>query len=131
MGGSCSAFSGATEAIRSTLTNIAGLGTGTVSTTGECTTTTVTTTDGGGWPWWAWFLLLLGFCCVLFACCGLCALPFLVKGNRKGTKYEPEEGRPLMMQQQVTTVPMATPTVPMGRPTTMVPTATATRTGAS
>merc|ERR1712012_516867 len=122
--GTCSSFSTATDYITQTLTNIAGATSVSVSTSGGCTTTTATTTDGGGWPWWAWFLLMLLICCVLFACCGLGAIPFL--GRKKETVYAPTEQRPLMVTPPVTTVPMARPvsTVPMA--TTTVPMATTT-----
>merc|ERR1712107_785132 len=114
-----------------TLTNIAGATSVSVSTSGGCTTTTATTTDGGGWPWWAWFLLMLLICCVLFACCGLGAIPFL--GRKKETVYRAPEQRPLMVTPPVTTVPMVTTTVPMATTTVpmtrpaMVPTGTVPR----
>merc|ERR1711916_221354 len=124
--GTCSSFSTATDYITQTLTNIAGATSVSVTTTGGCTTTTATTTDEGGWPWWAWFLLMLLICCVLFACCGLGAIPFL--GRKNETVYRPPEQRPLMVTPPVTTVPMARPvtTMPMARPVSTVPMATTT-----
>uniref|UniRef100_A0A7S1ARE8 Uncharacterized protein n=1 Tax=Noctiluca scintillans TaxID=2966 RepID=A0A7S1ARE8_NOCSC len=121
--GTCSSFSTADDAISLALTSIAGLGSGSVSTTGGCTTTTHTTTDGGGWPWWAWFLLVLVLCCVfVFLACLLGVVPSML-GKWENMENKANASSERIMPRPVTTVPMARPVtmVPMAGPATTVP----------